>query len=94
MSYPAPNSSFDAEALIESWGLQVADNFSLGKSQLGRGNYLRQSHEIMLTAVQGDDNRFDDRSRGRHSEILDAIRELLERASPGPRLELFVRQIW
>jgi hypothetical protein len=31
--------------------------------------------------------------RGRHSEKPDAIREFLERASPGPRLEIFARQI-
>jgi hypothetical protein len=55
------------------------------KVQLGYGNYLRQSHESMLTTVRGDDNRFDDRARGRHSEISDAIHELLERASPSPR---------
>jgi N6-adenosine-specific RNA methylase IME4 len=48
------------------------------KVQLGHGNYLRQSYEIMLTAVQGNDNRFDDRPRGRDSEIPDAIHELLE----------------
>jgi N6-adenosine-specific RNA methylase IME4 len=55
----------------------------------------------MLTAVRGDDDRFDDRTlrswiaapRGRHSEKPDAVREMIERASPGPRLELFARKL-
>ena len=59
------------------------------------------SHEILLTAVRGEDDRFDDLSlrswmvapRGRHSEKPDAIREFLERASPGPRLELYARKL-
>jgi len=90
---------FDAKDVIESWGFRVVGNFVWAKTQLGRGNYWRQSHEIMLTAVQGDADRFDDlglRSwiaapRGRHSEKPDAIRDMIERASPGPRLEIFAR---
>jgi N6-adenosine-specific RNA methylase IME4 len=97
----ANNFVFDAKEIIESWGFRVVGNFVWAKPQLGRGNYWRQSHEILLTAVRGDDDRFDDRSlrswiaapRGRHSEKPDAIREFLERASPGPRLELYARQI-
>jgi N6-adenosine-specific RNA methylase IME4 len=59
------------------------------------------SHEILLTAVQREDDRFDDlslrswieASRGRHSEKPDAVREMIERASPGPRLEMFARKL-
>jgi len=59
------------------------------------------SHEILITAVRGEDDRFDDlglRSwivapRGRRSEKPAAIREFLERASPGPRLELYAREL-
>jgi N6-adenosine-specific RNA methylase IME4 len=97
----ANNFLFDAKDVIEAWGFRVVGNFVWAKPQLGRGNYWRQSHEILLTAVRGEDDRFDDlglRSwiaapRGRHSEKPDAIRELLERASPGPRLEIFARKL-
>jgi N6-adenosine-specific RNA methylase IME4 len=97
----ANNFVFDAKDIIESWGFRVVGNFVWVKPQLGRGNYWRQSHEILLTAVRGADDRFDDlglRSwiaapRGRHSEKPDAIHELIERASPGPRLEIYARQI-
>jgi N6-adenosine-specific RNA methylase IME4 len=59
------------------------------------------AHEIPLTAVRSEDDRFDDRTlrswieapRGRHSEKPDVVRETLERASPGPRLELFARKL-
>ena len=92
---------FDAKDIIESWGFRVVGNFVWVKPQLGRGNYWRQSHEILLTAVRSEDDRFDDlglRSwieapRGRHSEKPEAIHGLLERASPGPRLEIYARQI-
>jgi len=95
----ANNFVFDAKEVIESWGFRVVGNFVWVKPQLGRGNYWRQSHEILLTAVRGEDDRFDDlglRSwiaapRGRHSEKPEAIHELLERASPGPRLEIYAR---
>jgi hypothetical protein len=97
----ANNFVFDAKQMIESWGFRVVGNFVWVKPQLGRGNYWRQSHEIILTAVRGEDDRFDDRSlrswiaapRGRHSEKPGAIHELIERASPGPRLEIYARQI-
>jgi N6-adenosine-specific RNA methylase IME4 len=95
----ANNFLFDAKDVIEAWGFRVVGNFVWAKTQLGRGNYWRQSHEIMLTAVRSEDDRFDDMSlrswiaapRGRHSEKPDAIREMIERASPGPRLEIFAR---
>jgi N6-adenosine-specific RNA methylase IME4 len=97
----ANNFVYDAKEVIEGWGFRVVGNFVWAKPQLGRGNYWRQSHEILLTAVRGEDDRFDDlglRSwiaapRGRHSEKPDVIRELLERASPGPRLEIFARKL-
>jgi len=58
------------------------------------------SHETLVTAVRSENDRFDDRwlrswveaPRGRHSEKPDVVRELIERASPGPRLELFARR--
>jgi N6-adenosine-specific RNA methylase IME4 len=91
---------FEAKEIIESWGFRVVGNFVWVKTEIGRGHYWRQAHDILLTAVRSDADRFDDlglRSwleapRGKHSEKPDIIREILERASPGPRLELFARK--
>jgi len=59
------------------------------------------SHETLGTAVRSENDRLDNRWRrswveaptGRHSQKPDAIRSLIERASPGPRLELFARKL-
>ena len=89
---------FALKPIIEDWGFRLVSSFAWVKpAALGRGNYWRMSHEILLTAVLANRNdRFDDQSlrswieapRGRHSEKPDAVRGMIERASPGPRLEL------
>jgi N6-adenosine-specific RNA methylase IME4 len=94
---------FALKPIIEGWGFRLVSSLAWIKpATLGRGNYWRMSHEILLTAVLANrDDRFDDRSlrswieapRGRHSEKPDAVREMIERASPGPRLELFARKV-
>jgi N6-adenosine-specific RNA methylase IME4 len=97
-----PNSCHrSAYKLVEHWGFRVVSEFVWCKTQAGRGNYWRMSHEFLLTAVRSEDDRFDDRTlrswieapRGRHSEKPDRVREMIERASPGPRLELFARKL-
>ena len=90
-----------AYEIVEHWGFRVVSEFVWCKTQAGRGNYWRMSHEILLTAVRSEDDRFDDRGlrswieapRGHHSEKPAAVREMIERASPGPRLELFARKL-
>jgi len=92
---------FAAYEIIRHWGFRVVSEFVWCKTQLGKGHYWRMSHKILLTAVRGEDDRFDDLSlrswivapRGRHSQKPEAIRESLERASPGPRLELYARKL-
>jgi N6-adenosine-specific RNA methylase IME4 len=92
---------FAAYEVMRNWGFRVVSEFVWCKTQLGKGHYWRMSHEILLTAVRREDDRFDDLSlrswivapRGRHSEKPAAIREFLERASPGPRLELYARKL-
>jgi N6-adenosine-specific RNA methylase IME4 len=91
---------FAAYEIVNHWGFRVVSEFVWCKTQLGKGHYWRMSHEILLTAVRGEDDRFDDHSlrswieapRGRHSEKPDGIREMIERASPPPRLEVFARR--
>jgi N6-adenosine-specific RNA methylase IME4 len=87
-------------ALLAAWGFEYRTNFVWVKRQIGTGNYWRQSHELLLLGIRGKKlRRFDDRglwswelhNREKHSAKPEAIRRLVERASPGPRLELFGR---
>jgi N6-adenosine-specific RNA methylase IME4 len=56
-----PNSyHFAAYEIIRHWGFRVVSEFVWCKPQLGKGHYWRMSHEILLTAVRGEDDRFDD----------------------------------
>lgn len=91
---------FDCPQIFEAWGFEYRSSFIWVKPQMGIGNYWRNSHEILLTAIRGDAKRFGDTSlrswlecdRGAHSAKPEEIRSMIERASPGPRLELFSRK--
>jgi N6-adenosine-specific RNA methylase IME4 len=96
------NNQFAAKEIIEGWNFRIVGDFVWCKPALGGRNYWRQSHEVLLTAVRANrDDRFDDHGlrswieapRGRHSEKPEVVRGLIERASPGPRLELFARKL-
>ena len=90
---------FESQRLIEAWGFEYKSCFVWVKPQLGMGNYWRVSHEFLLLGVRGN-LAFQDRSliswlespRTKHSAKPQAIRALIEKASPGPRLELFGRE--
>lgn len=89
---------FESKRIIEAWGFEYKSCFVWVKPSIGIGNYWRVSHEFMLFGVRGS-APFRDRSlsswaefpRGEHSGKPEQIRGLIERASPGPRLELFGR---
>jgi len=94
--------SFLAEGLrvIEAWGFTYKSHFIWAKPEMGLGNYWRVSHEILLLGVRGK-APFKDHglkswftcSRGdTHSTKPDEVRKMIERASPGPYLELFGRR--
>lgn len=91
---------FEAPRIFESWGFEFRTTFIWCKPQMGIGNYWRNGHEIMLTAIRGDAKRFNDHSlrswiecdRGDHSDKPDEVRSFIQRASPGPYLELFGRR--
>lgn len=90
---------FECPRIFEAWGFEFRSSFVWTKPQMGIGNYWRNSHEFLLTAIRGDAKRFNDRSlmswlecdRGRHSAKPEQVRSFIERASPGPYLELFAR---
>jgi N6-adenosine-specific RNA methylase IME4 len=92
---------FDCQRIMEAWGFEYRSTFIWAKPQMGIGNYWRNSHEMMLTGVRGDAKRFNDHSmkswviadRGAHSAKPEQVRQMIERASNGPYLEMFARRI-
>jgi N6-adenosine-specific RNA methylase IME4 len=67
---------------------------------MGIGNYWRVSHEFLLLGVRGEALPFRDKNlmswvaldRTEHSRKPEPVRMMIERASPGPYLELFGRR--
>lgn len=93
------NFLFDARRVIDAWGFSYKSCFVWVKDQIGMGKYSRVFHKFLLLGVRGR-VRFADLSlrswlhatRTSHSTKPDKVRELVERASPGPRLQLFGRR--
>lgn len=90
----------EALDLMRAWGFTYKGNLVWTKPQIGVGNYWRNRHELLLLGVRGKlafanhaIGSVHEFPRGRHSEKPEGIRELIERVSPGPRLELFGRRI-
>lgn len=89
----------EAFDVLAAWGFTYKSCFVWCKNQIGIGNYWRVSHEFMLLGVKGR-APFNDKSlsswlatdRLGHSTKPEAVRSLVERASPGPYLELFARK--
>lgn len=89
----------NALSLMDTWGFDYKGMFVWCKSEMGLGNYWRISHEILLLGVKGK-LTFRDHAmrswlnlrRGRHSEKPEAVRSLIEKVSPEPRIELFARK--
>jgi N6-adenosine-specific RNA methylase IME4 len=89
----------DAFEVIEAWGFTYKSCLIWIKPQLGMGNYWRVSHEYLLLGVRGA-MPFHDKScrswvlerRTAHSRKPHRVRELIERVSPGPYLELYGRE--
>jgi N6-adenosine-specific RNA methylase IME4 len=89
---------FESKQIMEAWGFTYKSAFVWVKPQMGIGNYWRVSHEFLLLGVRGQ-CPFADRGlmswlhaeRTRHSAKPEVVRKFVERASPGPRLEMFAR---
>lgn len=86
----------DAFRVIEAWGFEYRDAYCWVKPQMGLGNYWRVAAEYLLLGVRGnlpfmghERQSWGLFRRRRHSEKPEAVRELVESVSPGPRLELF-----
>jgi N6-adenosine-specific RNA methylase IME4 len=91
---------FECLRIFAAWGFEYRSTFVWCKPQIGAGNYWRCSHELLLTGIRGNAKRFNDHSlkswivadRTHHSAKPNVVRSFIERASPGPRLELFGRE--
>lgn len=90
---------FECPRIFDAWGFEFRSSFVWVKPQMGIGNYWRNSHEFLLTAIRGNAKRFNDKAlkswlecdRGVHSAKPEQVRHFIERASPGPYLEMFAR---
>lgn len=90
----------EAFDVIKAWGFEYKSCFVWVKPQMGMGNYWRVSHEFLLLGVRGscpfgsrDDKSWMSIDRLEHSEKPGEIRQVVERVSPGPHLEMYGREI-
>jgi N6-adenosine-specific RNA methylase IME4 len=90
---------FDAPRIFDAWGFEFRSTFVWVKPQMGIGNYWRVSHEFMLLGVRGSlrFRRRDQMSwlsvdRGIHSRKPKEVRQIIEKVSLGPFLELYGRE--
>lgn len=92
---------FECPRLFAAWGFEFKSSYVWVKPQMGIGNYLRNSHEFLLLAVRGglvgaarDVMSWGEFPRTAHSAKPEDVRTgVVERVSPGPRLELFGRSV-
>jgi N6-adenosine-specific RNA methylase IME4 len=91
---------FECPRLFEAWGFRYQGVFVWCKPQMGIGNCWRVGHELLLLAIRGEPRRFKchdlmswlEADRDRHSSKPERVRLMLEKASPGPYLEMFGRR--
>jgi N6-adenosine-specific RNA methylase IME4 len=86
----------DALRLVRAWGFHYQTSLVRTKPPADRGSYWRQAHDVLLLGVRGELGFPDssllswlDPRTDSAADSLHEIRSLIERASPGPYLELF-----
>lgn len=89
----------EAFTVMEAWGFTYKTNMVWVKPQMGIGNYVRLSHEHLLIGIKGSK-----RTRGanqmswlqvdrtKHSRKPRVFREVVEKMSDGPYLEMYGRE--
>jgi N6-adenosine-specific RNA methylase IME4 len=95
------------EATAQAWGFEVVSEIVWDKINFGLGKFPRPQHEILLVCRRGTlpfqlNNvgsvqrwhapRGKNNGRRIHSAKPDGALDLIERASPGPYVELFARR--
>ncbi len=87
-----PEALADGLRLLEDWGFRYASALACAAEPADGGDYWRRAHRNLLLGVRGD---LGFRNKGIPSTIADrpitpnGLRRLIERVSPGPRLDLF-----
>jgi N6-adenosine-specific RNA methylase IME4 len=90
----------EAFEVVRAWGFEFKTLITWRKSDgFGTGHYFRGQTEHVLFCVRGSlgtlsndlPNVFDAKRTGRHSGKPDEFYDLVDKASPGPRLRLFAR---
>jgi N6-adenosine-specific RNA methylase IME4 len=91
-----PESLVVALQVLRAWGFRYQTHLLRTKAPADYGRYWRPSHELLLLGVRGTlafrDNSLlscDDEQFSSPAEKSASTRHLIERASPGPYLELF-----
>lgn len=84
--------------VMQAWGFEYKTYLVWVKPQMGMGNYFRVSTELVLFGVKGgmrtrarDIKNYFESPRGQHSKKPTLFHDIVEKASPGPYLELFSR---
>jgi N6-adenosine-specific RNA methylase IME4 len=91
--------------VVRAWGYRPVTTMvwcktsdRTGRLQIGFGHYVRSSHELVILGVRGRAPVLDRSvpsvffaARTTHSRKPDVFFSLVERLSPGPRLEIFAR---
>lgn len=92
---------FECPKIFEAWGFEYKGVFVWVKPQMGIGNYWRVSHEFMVLGVKGgltflshNHMSWIHEDRTKHSAKPESVRNIIERVSPGPYLELFGRNTY
>lgn len=85
--------------IAQHWGFDTVGEIIWAKPQFGMGSFPRSQHEIVLVGRRGglpfsvrDVGSIQQWPRAAHSVKPDAFYDMVERASPGPYLELFARR--
>lgn len=104
---PAFNREGVGKACAEAWGFRVVGEIIWKKPNFGLGHFPRPQHEPLLVCRRGSlafrvndvgsvhewNQTFAPTNGGKvHSAKPEAALDLIERASPGPYLELFARR--
>jgi N6-adenosine-specific RNA methylase IME4 len=89
----------DGLFVMKALGFRYVTNLAWSKPSFGLGFYLRGQHELCLFGARGQSMppQFRDcgsviqADKAAHSQKPAEFYELIERVSPGPRLEMFAR---
>lgn len=88
----------EAFKVMEAWGFEYKTYLVWVKPQMGMGNYFRVSTELVLFGVRGgmrtqarDMKNYFQYKRAKHSAKPLEFHDLVQKASPGPYMELFSR---